>query len=208
MDDTCSCLCKKDRTITTVCITPIKPNVAAPVKPLIERDDAEFSAFGNAGPLLLLRSDLEAPNRKVIGVDVRDPKPASWKTIVPEGKEAIETVALIGGRVVVQYLADVRSRLSLIGTDGKSQGDVELPGIGTVPGMGGREDTPEIFFAFSSPLFPTTVFNYDPVSKIKKAFEAPPSPVDTTQFETKQLFATSKDGTKVPFFVTARKGIT
>jgi prolyl oligopeptidase len=187
---------------------PIKPNVSAPVKPLIERDDAEFAAFANVGPLLFLRSDFEAPNRKVIALDVRDPKPASWKTIVPEGKEAIETVTLIGGRVVAQYLADVRSRLSLFGTDGVAQGDIELPGVGTVQGIGGREDTPEVFFTFSSPLFPTTVFNYDPVSKMKKAFEAPPSPVDTTQFETKQLFAASKDGTKVPFFVTARKGIT
>jgi prolyl oligopeptidase len=186
---------------------PMKPNVSGPVKPLIEDDDAEFSAFANVGPLLFLRTDREAPNRKVIAVDVRDPKPASWKTIVPEGKEAIETVALIGHRIVVQYLADVRSRLSLFGTDGMAQGDIELPGTGTVQGMGGREDTPEVFFAFSSPLFPTTVFNYDPVSKMKKAFEAPPSPVDTNQFETKLLFATSKDGTKVPFFVTARKGI-
>jgi prolyl oligopeptidase len=186
---------------------PMKPKVSAPIKPLIEEDDAEFAAFANVGPLLFLRSDLQAPNRKVIAVDVRDPKPASWKTIVPENKQAIEGVALIGGRIVVQYLADVRSRLSAFGTDGTPQPDIELPGTGTVAGMGGREDTPEIFFSFSSPLFPTTVFAYDPVSKMRMPFEAPTPPIDTNQFETKQLFATSKDGTKVPFFVTARKGI-
>ncbi|HEY2380852.1 MAG TPA: prolyl oligopeptidase family serine peptidase [Terriglobia bacterium] len=186
---------------------PMKPNVPAPVKPLIEDDDAEFGAFANVGPLLYLRSDRQAPNRKVIAVDVRDPKPSSWKTIVPEGKQAIEGVTMIGGRIVVQYLADVRSRLSLFGTNGAAQGDIELPGTGTVAGMGGREDAPEIFFAFSSPLFPTTVFAYDPASKMRKPFEAPSSPIDTNQFETKLLFATSKDGTKVPFFVTARRGI-
>jgi prolyl oligopeptidase len=186
---------------------PMKPNIAAAVKPLIEDDDAEFSAFGNSGPMLFLRSDSQAPNRKVIAVDVRDPKPSSWKTVVPEGKEAIEGVVLIGGRIVAQYLTDVRSRLSLFGVDGTSQGDVELPGIGTVAGLGGREDTPEIFFSFSSPLYPTTVFYYDPASKMRKPFEAPMPPVDASQFETTQLFATSKDRTKVPFFVTARKGI-
>ena len=187
---------------------PKKPNVTAPIKPLVERDDAEFGAFANIGPVLFLRSDFKAPNRKVIAIDVRDPKPEAWKTIVPEGKLAIESVTLIGGRLVVQYLADVRSRLSLFGPDGTSQGDIELPGIGTVAGMGGREDTPEIFFSFSSPLYPTTVFAYDPASKMRTPFEAPAAPIDASQYETTQLFATSKDGTKVPFFVTARKGTT
>jgi prolyl oligopeptidase len=186
---------------------PMKPNVSAPVKPLIEDDDAEFSAFANSGPVLFLRSDRQAPNRKVIAVDVRDPKQSSWKTIVPEGKDAIETVALIGNRIVAQYLSDVRSRLSLFGLDGTAQGDVELPGTGTVAGLAGREDEPEIFFAFSSPLNPTTVFSYDPMSKARRPFEAPAPPIDASQFETAQLFATSKDGTKVPFFVTARKGV-
>jgi prolyl oligopeptidase len=183
---------------------PMKPNISSPVKPLIEDDHAEFAAFGNAGPVLFLRSDSDAPNRKIIAVDVRDPKPAAWKTVVPEGKEAIEVVVLIGGRIVAQYLSDVRSRLSLFGLDGSPQGDVELPGTGTVAGLGGREDRPEIFFSFSSPLYPTTVFSYDPASKARKPFEAPTPPIDASQFETTQLFATSKDGTKVPFFVTAR----
>lgn len=187
---------------------PMKPDVTAPVKPLIEDDDAEFAAFANVGPVLFLRTDRQSPNRKVIAVDIRDPKPAAWKTIVPEGKEAIEGVTLIGGRIVAQYLADVRSRLSLFGTDGTPQGDIELPGTGTVAGMGGREDSPEIFFAFSSPLYPTTIFSYDPTSKKRTPFEAPEAPIDASQFETKLLFATSKDGTRVPFFVTARKGIT
>ena len=178
------------------------------MKPLVEEDNAEFLAFGNQGPVLYLRTDRETPNRKVIAIDVRDPKPGSWKTIVPEAGEAIEAVALIGNRVVAQYLVDVRSRLSLFALDGKGQGDVELPGAGTVVAMTGREDTPEIFFAFSSPLFPTTVFSYDPTAKARTPFEAPTPPIDASQFETKQLFATSKDGTHVPFFLTARKGLT
>jgi prolyl oligopeptidase len=186
---------------------PKNPKINAPVKPLIEADDAEFAAFGNAGPVLYLRTDRDAPNRRVIAVDLRHPEPAAWKTIVPEGKESIENVNLIGGRIVVHYLVDVQSRLSVFGLDGNSQGDVTLPGTGTIAGIGGRQDADEIFYSFTSPLFPTTVFSYDPVKKAETPFEAAKPPVDVTQFETKLLFAKSKDGTRVPFFVTARKGI-
>ena len=186
---------------------PKNPNTAAPVKALIETDDAEFAAFGNAGSVLYLRTDRDAPNRKVIAIDLSHPDPSAWKTIVPEAKEAIEAVKLIGGRIAVQYLVDVQSRLALIGLDGASQGDVPLPNAGTIAEISGRQDSPEIFYAFSSPLFPTTVFSYDPAARQRMPFEAAKPPIDASQYETKQLFATSKDGARVPFFLTARKGI-
>ena len=141
---------------------PNAPKIAAPVKPLIEADDAEFAAFGNAGRCPVLA---DRPRRAEPKSDRHRrraaPSPSAWTTIVPEGKEAIETVGLIGGRLVAQYLVDVQSRLSLFGLDGSAQGDVTLPGTGTVAGLGGRQDAPEIFYAFSSPLFPTSVFSYD-----------------------------------------------
>jgi prolyl oligopeptidase len=186
---------------------PKIPKIGAAVKPLIEADDAEFAVFGNDGPLLYLRSDREAPNRRVIALDVRHPEPAAWKTIVPEAKESIENVNLIGGHIVAHYLVDVQSRLSLFGLDGAPQGDVKLPGTGTVVAIGGRQDSPEIFYSFSSPLFPTTVFSYDSATRQQNPFEAAKPPVDVTQYETKLLFAKSKDGTRVPFFLTSRKGI-
>src|SRR6266850_3870417 len=186
---------------------PKNPKIGAPVKPLVETDDAEFSAFGNAGSVLYLRTDRDSPNRKVIALDVRHPEPGAWKTIVPEAKESIEAVNLIGGRIVAHYLVDVQSRLSLFKLDGSSEGDVALPGTGTIAGIGGRQDTSEIFYSFSSPLFPTTVFSYDPATKHQNPFEAAKPPVDVSQFETKLSFAISKDGTRVPFFVTSRKGI-
>ena len=186
---------------------PRAPNVAAPVKPLVEDDNAEYAAFGSKGSNVYLRTDRDAPNRKIIAIDVAHPDPRSWTTVVPEAKEAIETVRFVGGRFVVQYLADVKSRLSLFGLDGGAQGDVALPAVGTVVSIGGREDHPEIFYSFSSPLYPTTVFAYDPDTKTPTPFEAPRAPIDASQYETSQLFATSKDGTRVPFFVTGRKGL-
>ena len=186
---------------------PMKPNVRAAVKPVIETDDAEYAPIGNKGAVVFLRSDLNAPNRKVIAVDLTNPVRSAWKTIVPEQKEAIETVGIIGGRIVAQYLVDVQSRLSLFGLDGSPLGEVALPSAGAVGGLAGREDAPEIWYSFSSPLAPSTVFMFDPAAKKSVAFEAPAPPVDTTRFETKALFATSKDGTRVPFFLTARKGL-
>jgi prolyl oligopeptidase len=186
---------------------PVKPRVDAVIKPLVEDDDAEFAPFGNIGSLLFLRTDRGAPNRKVIAIDVRQPDPKQWKTIVPEGKQAIEAVRLVGGQIVAQYLVDVQSRVTLFGLDGTAQGDLDLPGTGTIADIGGREREPEIFYAFSSPLFPTTVFAYNPKTKTRTPFEAVNLPIDVTQYETKALFATSKDGTKVPFFLTGRKGL-
>ncbi len=184
-----------------------KPRVGSPVNPIIESDDAEYAPFGNQGPVLFLRTDRGAPNRKVIAVDLRRPSPAGWKTIVPEGASAIENVSLVGGRLVIEYLEDVKSRLALFDLDGKPLGDVQLPGPGSLSGFTGRQDSPLLFFAFTSPLYPTTVFAYDMTSGRSRPFEAGKPPIDVEKYETTQLFAGSKDGTRVPFFVTARKGL-
>ena len=186
---------------------PDAPNVRAQVTPVIEADDAEYAPIGNRGSIVYLRSDKDAPNRKVIAVDLRNPVPTAWKTIVPEQKESLESVALIGGRIVAQYLVDVQSRLKLFGLDGQAQGEIALPGVGTVAGLSGREDAPDVWYAFSSPLAPTTVYRYDPATKASTPFEPATPPVDTSQFETTAGFATSKDGTRVPYFMTAKKNL-
>ena len=197
----------KNRLYVATLGDPAKPNVAAAIHPIVEDDDAECQPIGNVGPVLYVRSDRGAPNRKVLAIDVTHPEPSSWKVAVPERGEAMEEVALVGGRLVVQYLADVQSRVSMFGLDGTAQGDITLPGTGSVGGLSGREDAPEIFYAFTSPLFPTTVFQFDPARRASTAFEAPAAPVDASQFETKALFAVSKDGTRVPYFLTARKNL-
>ena len=186
---------------------PRKPDLAAKVKPLTTEDGVEFLVLGNDGPTLFLRSDLDAPNRKVIALDLRRPDRSSWKTIVPESKHAIENVSLLGGRLVVEYLEDVKSRLATFDLSGKAQADVTLPGTGSLSGFTGREDSPLMFYAFTSPLYPTTVFAHDLSSGRSTPFEAGRAPVDAARYETLQLFGTSKDGTRVPFFVTMRKGL-
>jgi prolyl oligopeptidase len=181
--------------------------VAAPVTPLFEEDGVEFSPFGNRGSVLYLRTDREAPNRKVLALDLARPEPGHWKTVVGEGKNAIESALLIGGRLVVHYLADVQSRVALFGLDGMPQGELPLPGTGSVAVIRGRHDRPEIAFSFTSPLSPTTSYIYDPVTRARTPFQAPRPSIDPERYETRALFATSKDGTRVPLFLSMRKGL-
>jgi prolyl oligopeptidase len=188
--------------------SPAAPTVSAPIKPVVEVDDAEYAPIGNRGTIVYLRSDKDAPNRKIVAVDLRNPRPDAWKTIVPERQQAIENVALIGGRIVAQYLVDVQSRLRLFGLDGTEQGEIALPGVGSVGDLAGREDSPEIWYSFSSPLSPSTVYVFDPAAKRSERFDPPKPPIDPSAYETRALFATSKDGTKVPLFVTARRSLT
>ena len=187
--------------------SPAAPNVKASIKALSESNDAEYSPIGNRGTTVYLRTDKDAPNRQIVALDLRTPSPSTWKTIVPERKEAIEDVHFIGGRIVAQYLIDVQSRLELFDVNGAEQGTIDLPSAGTVVAIAGREDSPDVWYSFSSPLTPSTVYRFDPASRTSTAFEAPKLPVDTSGFETKAMFATSKDGTRVPFFVTARKDL-
>jgi prolyl oligopeptidase len=187
--------------------TPLAPKVNAAVKPIVELDDAEYAPIGNSGSTIFLRTDLDAPNRRIIAVDVQHPDRDPWPTIVPEAKEAIEDVRIVGGRIVAHYLVDVQSRLRLFGLDGRPQGEVTLPGVGAVGILGGRQDAPDIWYSFSSPLMPSTVYRFDPSTRMSVAFDPPKLPVDTSGFETTPMFATSKDGTRVPFFLTAKKGL-
>ena len=186
---------------------PQAPNIGAPIKPIIETDDAEYAPIGNAGSVMYLRSDLDAPNRRIIAVDLNKPERAAWKTIVRERPQAIETAIMAGGRIVAEYLVDVQSRLMLFDGDGGSVGEIKLPGAGSLAGLSGRQNSDLLFYGFTSPLYPTTMFSYDLKTKTSTPFEAPKLPMDVSKYETKQLFAVSKDGTKVPFFLTARKDI-
>jgi prolyl oligopeptidase len=186
---------------------PKKPAINGPVRPVFEADDAEFSPIGSHGSVLFLRTDRAAPNRRIISVDLKHANQSSWRTLVPESPHAIENATVAGGRIFIEYLVDVKSRLAMFDLSGKPAGDVTLPGAGSLSGFLGREDSNLFFYAFTSHLYPTTVFAYDIKAGTSTPFEAAKPPVDVSQYETTQLFATSKDGTRIPFYLTARKGL-
>ncbi len=195
---------------------PGNPDLSSPVTPLFEKDDAEYYPIGNVGTTLYMQTTLDAPNRRMVSFDINHPDPKNWKTVVPESKNVIEQSLLAGGRVVVMRLVDAKSEVSFYSLKGKAEGKLKLPGLGTVGGMSGRYDTPELFYAFTSFLYPTTVFHYDfpkdpdlRRDKTGKSTEFQPPHVDFSpnNYETKQVFYHSKDGTRIPMFITMKKGL-
>jgi prolyl oligopeptidase len=163
--------------------------------------------IGNVGSTLFLRTDKDAPNRKVVAIDLDDPAVRKLRPVIGESESAMESVALIGGELVAQYLVDVQSELHRYALDGTSQGVIELPGTGTVSGLSGRADQAGIWFVFNAPLSPATVYRHDPESGVSTPFDAPAVAFDAAPYQTTAHFARSKDGTRVPYFLTARKDL-
>jgi prolyl oligopeptidase len=184
---------------------PRQPKVDAPIRPLFDKGDASYSPIGNVGSTVYMLTDRDAPRSKVVAFDLAAPE--QWRIVVPEQMSAIDQIAMYKGGIAVNYLEDVKARVQLYGLDGKLAGELPLPGVGSLQGFSTREDTPEIFYAFTSPLYPTTAFRYDPATKKSVPFEAPRLSFDASQYETRAVFATSKDGTRVPVFVTMKKGL-
>jgi prolyl oligopeptidase len=187
---------------------PRHPRIDAPIVAIVDEDIAELAPIGNRGATLLLRTDLDAPKRKVIAIDLslRTGR-AGWKTIVPERENALENVVVAGGKIFADYLVDVKSQVEIFSLDGVPEGELALPGIGSVDEMAGREDGDELFYRFTSQLYPATVFRYDIRSKSSAPFEPPKPAFDSSRYETTQVFYPSKDGTRVPMFIVARKGV-
>jgi prolyl oligopeptidase len=184
------------------------PRVEATVQPLSERDGAEFAPVGSRGHLLLVRTDAEAPNRKIVAFDLRASTTPS-RTIVQDRPDAtLDAVALAGERLYAEYLVDVQSRISIVDPDdGHNLGEVALPGPGVVAGFQGRQGDARLWLTWTSPLQPVTVFAFEPETGALRPFEAAQPPVDLSRFETRQLFAASRDGTRIPFFLTSRIGL-
>jgi len=186
---------------------PKKPVVQGEVVRLIDVLEADYTVIGNDGSTLFVLTDLDAPRRKLISIDLQNPARANWRTLVPESKDVIDSASYVGGKFVVNYMQDAKSVLALFAKDGSSLGTIALPGIGTVASVSGREDESELFFNFTSYTYPTTNFRADLATGKVEVFQAPKVAFDPAIYETKQVFYTSKDGTRVPMFITHRKGI-
>ncbi len=187
---------------------PMHPDVGAAVRAVNTSDDAEYGVIGNLGATVFIQTTKDAPNRRIIALTLPDTALAHARTVVPETSHNIEAALVAGDRVVVQTLEDVQSHVRTYHADGRLASLVSLPGVGAVGGLSGRAGSPELFYAFSSYLAPTTVYRYDFASGRSTAFTPLPrtAPFDASAYETKQVFYRSKDGTRVPMFVTARKG--
>ena len=179
----------------------------AQVVKLLDDFDAEYRFVDNDGPVFWIRTDLKAPRGKLIAIDTRHPESANWKTVVAEGPDKLEGAGTVDNLFLLSYLKDARNEVRVHDLKGKFLRNVDLPGIGTAAGFGGKRTDKETFYAFTSFVTPTTIYRYEPGAGKSTVFRQPKVDFDPTKYETKQVFYNSKDGTRVPMFLTYKKGL-
>ncbi len=173
---------------------------------VIDHFDNDHNVIGSKGDNLLVYTNLDAPNYRVVEVDPANPTPENWKDIIPESENVLNA-GTAGGFIFASYLEDAKTAIKQLDYDGKLIRDVELPGIGTAVGFGGDLEDKELYYTFTSFTYPSTIFKYDIESGASTLYEQPKIDFNPDDFETKQVFYESKDGTKVPMFITYKKGI-
>ena len=175
---------------------------------LLDDFDAQYEFIDNDGPVFWFKTDLDAPRSRLIAIDTRTPERARWKTIIPESAETMQSVSVIDDKFLVEYLRDARTEVRVHDLQGKFLRGIDLPGIGTAQGFSGKRQDKETFYAFTSFTVPTTIYRYDPEMGASSVFRQPRVDFDSSRYETKQVFYKSKDGTRIPMFLTYKKGMT
>ncbi|MBO0938087.1 S9 family peptidase [Fibrella sp. HMF5335] len=180
-----------------------KPN--ATFQPIVaEITNSQYGVIDNVGADFLIETNDNAPNNKVVRYS---PATKKWTVILPEKPEPLTSSSTAGGKLFVEYAKDVTSRVYVHDLNGKLENEITLPGIGSASGFGGERDDKFVFYTYTSFTFPPTIYRYDIASKKSSVFRQPEVDFKPTDYETKQVFYSSKDGTKVPMFITYRKGL-
>ncbi|WP_426112556.1 prolyl oligopeptidase family serine peptidase [Massilia sp. PWRC2] len=179
----------------------------APVTALLDQFDAGYHFVDNDGARFYFTTDQGAPRGRLVAIDVNKPAAANWKTVLPESERTLQSVALLGRQFVAQYLADAHSVVSMFDRNGKLLRDITLPGLGSVAGFGGRKGDTETFYSYSGFTTPATIYRLDLNTGASSVLRQPKVDFDPAAYETRQQFFTSGDGTRVPMFIVAKKGL-
>jgi prolyl oligopeptidase len=182
-------------------------NSEGEVVELINEFKASFSFIDNDNSVFYLQTNLDSPRGRVIAIDITNPEQQNWKEIIPESSATLESVSTINNQFVADYLKNARSQVKIFDIQGSFVREVELPGIGSAGGFGGKRYDTETFYSFTSFTTPNTIYRYDMVSGKSEVFRKPKVDFNPDNYEIKQVFYTSKDGTQVPMFITHKKGI-
>ncbi|NJN42217.1 MAG: S9 family peptidase [Flammeovirgaceae bacterium] len=174
-----------------------------PIKTGFESDQGVIETNGSR---LFIETNYNAPNSKVVWVDAANPSYENWKDLIPETENTLSTSAG-GGKIFARYLVDVKTKVIQYDLNGKQEREVELPGIGTAGGFSGWKDDADLYYTFTSFTYPPTSFKYNVASGESTEYERPKIDFNPEDYETKQVFYTSKDGTKIPMFIVHKKGI-
>jgi prolyl oligopeptidase len=180
----------------------------AALGPFLDAFDADYRVIGNDGDVFYVRTDRGAPRYRLVAIDRRDPAPASWKELLAEqaAEAVLSSVDMVGDRFAVVWQKDAHDVLEIRGQTGALEREVALPGIGNVSVSGKRRDG-FFFYVYTSFTYPSTSFRCDPATGATSVFRQPKLAFDPAAYETTQAFYPSKDGTRIPIFVTAKKGL-
>ena len=170
---------------------------------LLNKQDAAWVFLDNDGPVFWFKTDLNAPRGRIVAIDVR--KPADMKELVPQSADKLESVSVVGNRFVAEYLKDAHSAVQLYELNGKPAGEIPLPGLGTAGGFTGKRKETETFYSFVSFINPPTIYRYDFKTGQSSELFRPKVDFKSDDYVTEQVFFESKDGTRVPMFITHRK---
>ena len=176
------------------------------IVPIISTFDNDYTVIDNIGDQLLVQTNANAPKNQIIVIDTKNIAKENHKTLIPEGADPLSSISLVGGKLFGTYMHNASSLVKVFGTDGKFLEDLQLPGIGTTSGISGKKEDEEAFYSFTSFTQPNTIYTINTASLKSSIFKAPKVDFDVSNYETKQLWYNSKDGTKVPIFVTMKKG--
>ncbi len=174
---------------------------------LIANMENEYSLIDNDGPLFYFKTDLNAPLGRVIAIDLRKPDKQNWKEIIPEAKETLQSVSLVGNLFVCTYLKDAKTVVKMYTPTGEFVRDVEFPGIGTASGFGGRRIDHETFYTFQSFATPPSIYRYNLATGKSSLYRTSKVKFNPEDYVVEQVFYKSKDGTQVPMFITRRKDV-
>src|SRR3954470_14217469 len=177
----------------------------ATVVELLNKQDAAYDFLGCDGNVFWFKTDLAAPRGRIVAIDIS--KPEEIKTLVPEAADKLESAHVVGDRFIASYLKDAHSAVRLFDLSGKAAGEIKLPGLGSVSGLKGKRKDTETFYSYVSFTEPATIYRYDIKSGESTPLFRPKVDFKSNEFITEQVFYSSKDGTKVPMFLTYRKGL-
>lgn len=181
-------------------------NPAGKVINIVNNFNNDHNVLANEGSTLLISTNLNAPNNRIVAVDFSNPAPDQWKDIIPETKNVMNAVT--GGRkIFANYMVDVKTQIKQYDMRGNLDREVTLPGIGSAEGFGGKQHEKELYFSFTSFTFPSTIYKYDIQSGKSTVYEKPEVEFNPDNYETQQVFYKSKDGTKIPMYIVYKKGM-
>ena len=199
---------RRNRVYVTDLKDALHPELTTPPQQLLDEFDAHYSFVANAGSLFYFRTDLDAPRGRVIAIDLAHPQRAAWREIVPQSTDVLESVVLVHDTFVATYLHDAHSRIALYGMSGQPAGEIPLPSLGTAAELSVESvRDSELFFSFTSYLTPTTILRHEFHTGTTEVFQAPRLDFDAARYVTEQVFYTSKDGTRIPMFLTHRRDL-